>query len=141
MNSFMYDCLYLQVSSNYQFGLAYYIDLSCNGRSAQLWVQSYFFQYVRVSNSTRSRMKLQVVLSKIMSASTEIVGNRQFDSKIICNGKVMVMVNKVQKGSPILFVAKDRLKQSQIISKVFLRAHGNFIQSLSSCWFDSCSLL
>ena len=36
----MHDLISLQVSSNYQFGLAYQIDLSCNGRSAQLWVQS-----------------------------------------------------------------------------------------------------
>ena len=36
----MYDWLSLQVASNYQFGLAYQIDISCNGRSAQLWVQS-----------------------------------------------------------------------------------------------------
>ena len=40
LNSFMCDLLSLQVSSNYQFGLAYQIDLTCNGRSAQHWVQS-----------------------------------------------------------------------------------------------------
>ena len=42
-----------------------------------------------------------------MSASTEIVGNKLFDSKIICNEQQVEIVTKVQQGSPILFVAKD----------------------------------
>ena len=41
-----------------------------------------------------------MVFNKVMSASTEIVGNMLFDSKIICNKKVMV--TKVQQGSPNL---------------------------------------
>ena len=50
-----------------------------------------------------------MVFSKVFPTGTGIVGNRLFDSKIICNGKVTVTVNKVQQGSSILFVAKDGL--------------------------------
>jgi hypothetical protein len=40
--------------------------------------------------------------SKLLTARTEIIGNRLFDSKIICNEQVTVTVNKVQQDSPIL---------------------------------------
>ena len=62
-----------------------------------------------------------------MSASTEIIRSEWFDSKIICNEQVTIMVKKVQQGSPILFIAKDTPKLSLISSKAFLRTHGNFI--------------
>ena len=43
-----------------------------------------------------------MVFNKIISASTKIISNEYFDSKIICNEQVTVMVTKVQKGSPVL---------------------------------------
>ena len=55
-----------------------------------------------------------MVFSKVMSASTEIVGNKWFRSNIICNEQVTVMADKVQKGGPILFVAKDNTGQTLI---------------------------
>ena len=40
----------------------------------------------------------------------------------------LVMVTKVQQGRPILFIAKDKPEQSLLISKAFLRTHGNYRQ-------------
>ena len=51
-----------------------------------------------------------MVFSKVFSASTEIVGNKLFGSKLICNGQVTITINKLQQGSPILFVKKDIAK-------------------------------
>ena len=42
-----------------------------------------------------------MVFSNVMSASAEKV-TEWFDSKIICNEQVMIVVTKVQKGNPIL---------------------------------------
>ena len=62
LNSLMYDWLSLQVSLNYQFGLAYWIDLSCNGRSAELWVQSCG---VLPSESKGSKARIVLLPSRI----------------------------------------------------------------------------
>ena len=42
-----------------------------------------------------------MVFSKVMSAGTEIVSNEEFDSKIIGNEQVTIIVTKVQQGNPI----------------------------------------
>ena len=55
-----------------------------------------------------------MVFSKVFSASTEIIGNRQFCDKVICNEQQVTKVNKVQQGGPILFVAKDKPGQTLI---------------------------
>ena len=48
--------------------------------------------------------------------------------KIIHNGKQVTKVTKVQKGGPILFVAKDKPGQTLIIGKALPRTHGNIVK-------------
>ena len=52
--------------------------------------------------------------SKVFSASTEIIGNRQFCDKVIGNEQQVIKVNKVQQDGLILFVPKDKPGQTLI---------------------------
>ena len=52
--------------------------------------------------SNEEQKEMTIGFSKVFSASTEIISNEYFDSKIICNEQVMVTTNNMQQGSPIL---------------------------------------
>ena len=83
-----------------------------------------------------------MVFSKVFSAITEIIENTQFDSKVICNEQQVAIVTKVQQGSPILFIAKDRPKLSLIAIKAFLGTHENsashfhHVYLIHICYFE-----
>ena len=62
-------------------------------------------------------------LSKVFSASTEIVGNRYFRDKINSNEQQVNKVSKVQQGGTILYVANDKPGQFLIIIKELPRTH------------------
>ena len=54
-----------------------------------------------------------MVFGKVMSASTEIVSNEEFDSKIIGNVQVTIIVTEVHQGIPILL--RQRTGQNSLL--------------------------